>query len=185
MNGNHISSPLPDTPFNFMDNGALWRNVFGNWSGQPQENHRNSLLNVLRRFSGFARPLMPYHVSYVVCYTGVRLRIDFAVSSRYFLQLNLCNPSDVMYGWVRNTWLHILPPYSFCCSSMVDLFELLKCIFDDVRKSIGHLSVCCDKIRSSTSPIAVCSYESLRYLIFPSSPKYYTKSVVVDIAPES
>ena len=40
---------------------------------------------------------------------------------------SLCNPSDVMYGWVRNTWLHILPPYSFCYSSMVDLFELHKC----------------------------------------------------------
>ena len=25
----------------------------------------------------------------------------------------LCNPSDVMYSWVSNTWLHILPPYSF------------------------------------------------------------------------
>ena len=34
-------------------------------------------------------------------------------------------PSDVMYGWVSNTWLHILPTYSFCCSSVVDLFELL------------------------------------------------------------
>ena len=41
--------------------------------------------------------------------------------------LSLCNPSDVMYGWVRNTWLHILPPYNFSCSSMVDLFELHKC----------------------------------------------------------
>ena len=41
--------------------------------------------------------------------------------------ISLCNPSDVMYDWVRNTWLHILPLYSFCCSFMVDLFELHKC----------------------------------------------------------
>ena len=41
------------------------------------------------------------------------------------LTTSLCNPSDDMYGGVRNTWLHILPP----CSrySMVDLFELYKC----------------------------------------------------------
>ena len=31
--------------------------------------------------------------------------------------ISLCNPSDVMHGWVSNTWLHILPPYS----SFIDL----------------------------------------------------------------
>ena len=53
----------------------------------------------------------------MACYTGMQ----------QIIYVSLCNPSDVMYGWVRNTILHILPPYNFCCSSMVDLFELHKC----------------------------------------------------------
>ena len=79
-----------------------------------------------------------------------------------------CNFLDVIEGLVSNIWLHLLPSYSFCRSSMVDLFELYKYhILWGCMVVTWHLPRCCGELRSSTSHIAWCSLELLRWSIFP------------------
>ena len=81
------------------------------WDGSPRKNN-------------FESWIIQFYTQNTKCSHGFhkRIRLDFLsinqlkhqmMSSACQLYISMCNPSDVMYGWVRNTWLHILPLYSF------------------------------------------------------------------------